>query len=45
MLTPIATHATDTHGERRSPMRAHFQKVPRKLRCGERRRNETDDER
>lgn len=32
MLIPIAMHATDTHGLNRSPMRAHFQKVPRKLR-------------
>lgn len=31
MCTPIATHATDTHGDSRSPMRAHFQNVPRKL--------------
>lgn len=31
MLIPIAMHATDTHGLNRSPMRAHFQNVPRKL--------------
>lgn len=31
MLTPIAMQATETHGERRSPIRAHFQNVPRKL--------------